>query len=361
MSLSPGPYSYNRFSGIPRGNTLGDSYRAIYEAKNAKPDFLDMDKDGNKKESFKKAVKDKETGKEQKECTCKEWVESLLDEGYDLSEYTWDDMERMFEEKGMHREVKTGKVVTKAKPGVTYYPNMPRQKSSVAIRKEKSMKEEVCQYLMDEGYTNNEVSAEVLYNHMSDEWLNSVVGNIEEALTGERKRRAREMSFSPYTRGKDKATLHNLGTRNDGPGTPGYEKKSTGGKGARYAGYGDQGAGNKARRRMGQEPLRGNTRKEQVDIYDIILSHLLDEGYAETPEAAESIMVNMSEEWRDSIVEADSLAAMQARREKRLAAQRKREGTTVTGRDLGHDYSLTADQQKKRREAEFKAGIGTKK
>jgi hypothetical protein len=42
---------------------------------------------------------------------------------------------------------------------------------------------------------------------------------------------------------------------------------------------------------------------EQVDIYDIILSHLLDEGYAETPEAAERIMVNMSEEWRDSIVE----------------------------------------------------------
>jgi len=87
---------------------------------------------------------------------------------------------------------------------------------------------------------------------------------VDEALTGERKRRAREKSFSPYTRGQDKATLHNLGTRNDGPGTPGYEKKSTGGKGARYAGYGDQGAGNKARRRMGQEPLRGNTRMEEA-------------------------------------------------------------------------------------------------
>ena len=43
--------------------------------------------------------------------------------------------------------------------------------------------------------------------------------------------------------------------------------------------------------------------KEQVDIYDIILSHLLDEGYAETPEAAERIMVNMSEDWKDEIVE----------------------------------------------------------
>lgn len=42
--------------------------------------------------------------------------------------------------------------------------------------------------------------------------------------------------------------------------------------------------------------------KEGYDYYDIILSHLLDEGYAETLEAAEAIMVNMSEEWRDSIL-----------------------------------------------------------
>ena len=42
---------------------------------------------------------------------------------------------------------------------------------------------------------------------------------------------------------------------------------------------------------------------EAVDLYDIILSHLLDEGYAETLEQAESIMVNMSEDWRESICE----------------------------------------------------------
>jgi hypothetical protein len=44
---------------------------------------------------------------------------------------------------------------------------------------------------------------------------------------------------------------------------------------------------------------------ENYDLYDIILSHLLDEGYASTPEAAEAIMVNMSEEWRESICEAE--------------------------------------------------------
>ena len=38
------------------------------------------------------------------------------------------------------------------------------------------------------------------------------------------------------------------------------------------------------------------------DLYDIILSHLINEGYADTFESAEAIMVNMSEEWRDSII-----------------------------------------------------------
>ncbi len=45
-----------------------------------------------------------------------------------------------------------------------------------------------------------------------------------------------------------------------------------------------------------------SSRNEEYDLYDIILSHLLDEGYAETLEAAEAIMVNMSEEWRQSII-----------------------------------------------------------
>ena len=41
---------------------------------------------------------------------------------------------------------------------------------------------------------------------------------------------------------------------------------------------------------------------EQKNIYDIILSHLIDEGYADTQEAALAIMGNMSEEWMGSII-----------------------------------------------------------
>ena len=53
----------------------------------------------------------------------------------------------------------------------------------------------------------------------------------------------------------------------------------------------------------GQDLRKLGTKNEELDLYDIILSHLIDEGYADTQEAAEAIMVNMSEDWRESIVE----------------------------------------------------------
>ena len=46
---------------------------------------------------------------------------------------------------------------------------------------------------------------------------------------------------------------------------------------------------------------------DSYDLYDIILSHLIEEGYAESVEQAEAIMVNMSEDWRESIVEMNNL------------------------------------------------------
>ena len=42
---------------------------------------------------------------------------------------------------------------------------------------------------------------------------------------------------------------------------------------------------------------------EAVDIYDIILSHLLDEGYASSEQAADKIILNMSEAWFENIME----------------------------------------------------------
>ena len=43
--------------------------------------------------------------------------------------------------------------------------------------------------------------------------------------------------------------------------------------------------------------------EEEVDLFDYLLEYLVAEGYADTNAAAIAIMSNMSEEWKQSIVE----------------------------------------------------------
>jgi len=59
----------------------------------------------------------------------------------------------------------------------------------------------------------------------------------------------------------------------------------------------------KQKEKQRRKGLAKSAMGEAVDLYDIILSHLIEEGYADTEQAAEAIIVNMSEEWRESIVE----------------------------------------------------------
>lgn len=78
-------------------------------------------------------------------------LEHLMEQGFPQEE-ALKLMVNMSEEKrtqileaGMHRDAKTGEVVDKAEVGKTYYPNMPKQKSSVALRKEKEAAEKKTQ------------------------------------------------------------------------------------------------------------------------------------------------------------------------------------------------------------------------
>ena len=49
--------------------------------------------------------------------------------------------------------------------------------------------------------------------------------------------------------------------------------------------------------------------REEYDNYDLILSHLIDEGYADSEVAAEAILESMSEEWMESILSEANLTA----------------------------------------------------
>ena len=104
---------------------------------------------------------------------------------------------------------------------------------------------------------------------------------------------------------------------------------------------------------LGQSPAHN----EEVDLYDIILSHLLDEGYADTEQAAEAIMVNMSEDWRESICEgaydvylnrlgvksklsdmATDMLKSREEKEKEEKERKKRNKTHSVGGDLMQKY-----------------------
>jgi hypothetical protein len=68
--------------------------------------------------------------------------------------------------------------------------------------------------------------------------------------------------------------------------------------------------------------------KQDLDMFDLVKGHLLDEGYADTEDAALQIMANMSEEWREGILEKFGLAAdpskPQSPKPTKLARKRKR-------------------------------------
>jgi formate dehydrogenase assembly factor FdhD len=75
------------------------------------------------------------------------------------------------------------------------------------------------------------------------------------------------------------------------------------------------------------------------DPFDVVIGHLLDEGYADTEEAALAIMANMSEEWRQSIVESDSIEAMRERAAKRRKQRYGASDTSRGGRDDFRPYT----------------------
>ena len=227
--LSHGPFNYNRFS--------------VLDEKKAKPDFLDMDKDGNKKESMKKAIKDKECddcGK--KDCGCDDkkksgkkelpdFIKKNMKEDQEVIALEFDDAADWLIENGICKDESGCEVwlehaspqtldalaaqiqekagcgyqkggVVKAKPGKKMVKEGKLDEIAPAIfgmaagkmmdkkmkggdkkdDKKKIVKEDVIAHLIENNYVNNEVSAEAMFNHISDAFLESIEEDIMEGF-----------------------------------------------------------------------------------------------------------------------------------------------------------------------------------
>ena len=129
-------------------------------------------------------------------------------------------------------------------------------------------------------------------DHMKEE------DQVDEAMRpGPRREKMRAKMHDPYVKGgsKSRGQAHNIAVRGDvSTGDPAIKSRGGGGvKKDKGMGYGDRGAGNKARRRAGQEPLRG-TRKEDYTLgelkailEDTSLAHL----HAEVFDLVESFLI----------------------------------------------------------------------
>jgi len=96
----------------------------------------------------------------------------------------------------------------------------------------------------------------------------------------------------------------------------------------------------KRSREMRQKLQSTGTLTQSFDIFDAIKGHLLDEGYADTEEAALAIMANMSEEWRQDIIEGayeDRIAA----NNKAYDRSRKRAAQRAAARNAARDAGQT--------------------
>ena len=92
--------------------------------------------------------------------------------------------------------------------------------------------------------------------------------------------------------------------------------------------------------------------KEEVDLFDTILEHLVAEGYADTNEAALAIMANMSEEWRESILnEGDNYDKNRQRAAKRAAERNAARDRGQTGNVPGVGYVTPRRERETYRDA----------
>jgi hypothetical protein len=194
---------------------------------------------------------------------------------------------------------------------------------------------QVINELVEDGYDLSEYTYDELYEHyLSEGGLGSVLkavggrlvnaarGAARTAWKGTTKRTPEGIKNIPGAKETTKEILAKTGKVAPWAAlAAGADQYFTGGKGReglgnvvgslRQIGHGEQ---PQVAKPKPEEPKKPKSLKilggqvvgyEDFDLFDVIKGHLLDEGYADTEEAAFAIMANMSEDWRQSIIEAD--------------------------------------------------------
>jgi hypothetical protein len=87
---------------------------------------------------------------------------------------------------------------------------------------------------------------------------------------------------------------------------------------------------------------------EDVDLYDIVSEYLVSEGFCDSYEDADVIMVNMSEEWRESIMEEAAILSITSPEGKKRKVNRRYPSATASQR--AQDIRKLGELQRRQKE-----------
>ena len=257
------------------------------------------------------------------------WVHSLLKEGYDLSDYTWEEMYESYLSEGPYDAANVKSAQQAAQDGQVKRDaaaaalKAQRRSQDVADYRKAMLPPPVKTFQNTAGYgryqdpkTQNQNQSK--YKSTSD---GKMYANYNDALAANRSRNrktdtptparpaAPANSSSPTTTAPSSSPAATAPSpKPDVAKTVTPEKKMGGDPMDQWARANPTLAAKVKPGQSGYDTIKArlsadNDRQENYDAYDLVLSHLINEGYADTQEAALAIMGNMSEDWRQSIVE----------------------------------------------------------
>ena len=260
-----------------------------------------------------------------------EWVNALLEEGYDLSEYTWEDMYEAYLE-----QLDEG-------PGMDIFSTPAAQKSGYKSSSDGKLYKNYNDALAAKNSRMGTLGMQQgLQRTFGAGGGNAAVAQgrsplavVTQGSTNLQRQQRPVTAATPAAR--PAAPAATPAARPAAPATtpaakaaPAAAAPSTAATGFKLAQQGVNLAAPKKPslrsdiddlKNMGTASRQRQGLTQSFDPFDVVLGHLIDEGYADTEESATAIMANMSEEWRQSIFE-----AQEARNnpEKYEAEQRKR-------------------------------------
>jgi hypothetical protein len=263
------------------------------------------------------------------------WVNSLLEEGYDLSEYTWEEMyEAYIAEAGVNFGGQKAVDAVKAK-------SAQQQQSASKLDAQRAQRFGAGSY-RTASPTPTAKAAPAKYKSSSD---GKTYANYNDALAAKNSRtkglavqQGIEKTFkagggnAAVAQGKSPLAVVTQGSTNlqrqqrpapaaapaarpaaAAPAAKAAPAAAPAAKPAPTAATAPTTTPSKPSLASGISDIKDMQKKSQArqasmlnqsfDVFDVVLGHLIGEGYADTEEAATAIMANMSEDWRESILE----------------------------------------------------------